>query len=161
MVSKLMSLQFALYSAQLLITPELLDLLLQELRHFRSQTARQSCRPESAPGYLRCLLPAPACRTSGIPSRRTGSSRTTRRVNGEPCLTDQLLQCLAFLEANVLDVLIPFTVSSSGPVPAKMNCTSGSSLQTLMSVPMPFSSEKPAEVENVILLRCLSTSPYR
>ena len=28
-----------------------------------------------------------------------------RRINGEPCLTDQLLQCLAFLEANVLDVL--------------------------------------------------------
>ena len=28
-----------------------------------------------------------------------------RRVNGEPCLTDQLLQCLAFLEADVFDVL--------------------------------------------------------
>ena len=44
--------------------------------------------------------------------------------------------------ASHLMFLIPFTVSSRGPVPAKMNCTSGSSLQTLMSVPIPFSSEK-------------------
>ena len=28
-----------------------------------------------------------------------------RRIDGEPCLTDELLQCLAFLEANILDVL--------------------------------------------------------
>ena len=39
-------------------------------------------------------------------------------------------------------LLTPLMLSSSGPVPAKMNCTSASSLQTFMSVSIPFSSEK-------------------
>ena len=137
-----MPLQFLLYSSHSSLSPQSFWILLFSSSPSPLLTAHQSYRLGSVPGYLQCSLPVPACHTSGIPSRRTGSSHTTRTDKWRIVPHDQLLQCLTLLEANILDV--PYTLDTllQRASTAKINCTSGSSLQTLMSVPMPFSSEK-------------------
>ena len=90
---------------QLLITPELLDLLLQIF----GITAFKQLAGLANPNQLRdttnvCSQHRCAIHL-GFHYGEWAVLIPLRRINGEPCLTDQFLQCLAFLEANVLDVL--------------------------------------------------------
>ena len=91
--------------AQLLIAPELLNLTLQL---FRTTTLKQL----TSLANLNQLRDTTNVRTQHRRAVHLGFHHgeravliPLRRVNGEPCLTDQLLQCLAFLEADVFDVL--------------------------------------------------------
>ena len=89
----------------LLIAPELLDLLLQvfavtalkqlaglaNLNQFRDTT--DVCTQHRRAVHL------------GFHHRERAVLIPLRRIDGEPCLTDELFQCFAFLEADVFDVL--------------------------------------------------------
>ena len=95
----------AILLAQRLIPPELLDLFFQifpvtALKQFTGLTNLNQFRDAAdVRSQHRCAIHL------GFHYGERAVLIPLRRVDREACLTDELFQCLAFLEANVLDVL--------------------------------------------------------